>query len=134
MKILGEELGNVGRWYLALPPLLLVGFLVALFLIAVASRSSLNAADERVHDSEERESALDEFLLLITRAESEQRGYLLTGADSYLHSYAAAAEKVGPALDRLHKAYTLGTETEPVGELRQLRELSGKKLAELQET
>src|SRR6202045_1196626 len=98
MKILGEELGNVGRWYLALPPLLLVGFLVGLFFIAVASQSSLNAADERVHKSEERESALDEFLLFITRAESERRGYLLTGADSYLHSYAAAAENVGPAL------------------------------------
>jgi signal transduction histidine kinase len=132
MKILGEELGNVGRWYLALPPLLLVGFLVGLFFIAVASQSSLNAADERVHKSEERESALDEFLLFITRAESERRGYLLTGADSYLYSYAAAAEKVGPALDRLQKAYAVGTA--PVGELQQLRKLSGRKLAELQET
>jgi signal transduction histidine kinase len=132
MKILGEELGNVGRWYLALPPLLLVGFLVGFFFIAIASQSSLDTADVLVRNSEERGSALDEFLLLVTDAESEQRGYLLTGADSYLHSYAAAAEKIGPALDRLHKAY--GMATEPVGELRQLRRLSGKKLAELQES
>jgi signal transduction histidine kinase len=132
MKIFGEELGNVGRWYLALPPLLLVGFLVALFFVAAASQSRLNAADERVHKSEERESALDEFLALITDAESEQRGYLLTGVDSYLRSYAAAKGKVGPALDRLRNGYGVGTE--PVDELRQLRGLTGKKLAELDET
>src|ERR1700736_4244771 len=131
MKIFGEEFGNVGRWYLALLPLLLVGFLIGLFFIAAASQSRLNAADERVHNSEERESALDEFLALITDAESEQRGYLLTGADSYLHSYAAAAKKVGPTLDRLHEAYGVGTE--PVSEIRQLRRLAGKKLAELEE-
>jgi len=31
MKILGEELGEVGRWYIALPPILLIGFLIGLF-------------------------------------------------------------------------------------------------------
>ena len=28
MKILGEELGVNGRWYIALPPPLLIGFLI----------------------------------------------------------------------------------------------------------
>ena len=36
MKILGEELGDIGRWYIALPPLLLIGFLIGLFFLAVA--------------------------------------------------------------------------------------------------
>jgi signal transduction histidine kinase len=56
----------------------------------------------------------------------------LTGVDSYLRSYAAAKGKVGPALDRLRNGYGVGTE--PVDELRQLRGLTGKKLAELDET
>jgi hypothetical protein len=36
MKILGEELGEIGRWYIALPPLLLIGFLIGLFFLAAA--------------------------------------------------------------------------------------------------
>jgi signal transduction histidine kinase len=132
MKILGEELGNIGRWYIVLPPLLLIGFLIALVFLAAASQSRLNAADERVHNSEDREQALDEFLALTTDAESEQRGYLLTGEDTYLRSYAAAAGKIGPALDRLGRAY--GTGAEPIGEIRRLRGLSRDKLVELDET
>ena len=132
MKILGEELGNIGRWYIVLPPLLLIGFLIALVFLAAASQSRLNAADERVHNSEDREQALDEFLALTTDAESEQRGYLLTGEDTYLRSYAAAAGKIGPALDRLRQAY--GTGTEPIDEIRRLRGLSHDKLVELDET
>ncbi|MGA2839136.1 MAG: CHASE3 domain-containing protein [Steroidobacteraceae bacterium] len=132
MKILGEELGNIGRWYIVLPPLLLIGFLITLIFLAAASQSRLNAADERVHNSEDREQALDEFLALTTDAESEQRGYLLTGEDTYLRSYAAAAGKIGPALDRLRQAY--GTGTEPIDEIRRLRGLSHDKLVELDET
>src|ERR1019366_3308523 len=132
MKILGEELGNIGRWYIVLPPLLLIGFLITLVFLAAASQSRLNAADERVHNSEDREQALDEFLALTTDAESEQRGYLLTGEDTYLRSYAAAAGKIGPALDRLRQAY--GTGTEPIDEIRRLRGLSHDKLVELDET
>ena len=96
MKIWGEELSNIGRWYIMLPPLLLIGFLIGLFLLAAAGQSRLNAADARVHKSEDREQALDEFLAMITDAESEERGYLLTGENGYLESYAAAAAKILP--------------------------------------
>jgi signal transduction histidine kinase len=132
MKIFGEELGPKGRWYVILPPVLLIGFLVGLFFIAAAGQTRLNAAEGRVHNSEDREQALDEFLAFITDAESEQRGYLLTGERSYLQSYAAAREKLAPALDRLHDSYASGGE--PVEEISRLRLLSGQKLAELDET
>ncbi len=131
MKILGEELGNVGRWYIALPPLLLIGFLVGLFFLGAAGRSRLNAADERVHDSEIRERALNEYVALLTAAESAQRGYLLTGEDGYRKSYAGAAAKVEPALDRLRDAYR--PMPEPIDEIRTLRVLTGKKLGELEQ-
>ena len=132
MKIFGEELGHVGRWYIVLPPVLLIGFLIGLFFIAAAGQTRLNAADERVHNSEEHEQALDDFLALIADAESEQRGYLLTGERSYLQSYRAAAAKLAPALDRLHESYASGKE--PLQEISRLRMLSGRKLGELDET
>ena len=52
MKILGEELGEIGRWYIALPPLLLIGFLSDCSFSRLPAKSRLNAADERIHDSQ----------------------------------------------------------------------------------
>src|SRR3981189_2095323 len=65
-KILGEELGKSGRCYIALPPLLLIGFLIGLFFLAAAGQSRLNAANERVHNSQLRQQALREFRARIT--------------------------------------------------------------------
>jgi signal transduction histidine kinase len=132
MKILGEELGKIGRWYLALPPMLMIAFLIGLFLLAAAGQSRLNVADDRIHRSEVRERALDEYFALIAEAESEQRGYLLTGEKSYLDAYNGAAAKIAPALDRLADSYA--NLTESAADIRQLRNLSGKKVAELQKT
>src|SRR6202161_1966661 len=95
MKILGEELGDIGRWYIALPPLLLIGFLVGLFFLAAAGQSRLNAANERVPTSQLRQQALSEFIALLTDAESGQRGYLLTGESSYLQPFTEAGATVG---------------------------------------
>jgi signal transduction histidine kinase len=132
MKILGEDYGDIGRWYIILPPLLLIGFLIGLYFLAAGGQSRLNAADARVHSSEDRDQALDEFLALVTDAESEQRGYLLTGEENYLQSYASAAAKILPALDRLHQAYS--TSDNAMDQIRRLRILSADKLAELDET
>jgi signal transduction histidine kinase len=131
MKILGEELGDSGRWYIALPPLLLIGFLVGLFFLAADGQSRLNAANERVHDSQLRQQALSEFSALMNDAESGQRGYLLTGESSYLQPYTEAVAKVEAALDRLHEAYG---GREDSREFHELRILTGKKLGELEDT
>ena len=131
MKILGEELGGVGRWYVGLPPLLLIVFLIALFLLAAAGQSRLNAANERVHESQQRQQALSEFSALITDAESGQRGYLLTGESSYLLPYIEAGSRVQAALHRVQSAYA-NDEANP--QLKELRLLTGKKLGELAET
>jgi signal transduction histidine kinase len=131
MKILGEELGAIGRWYIALPPLLLIAFLIGLFFLAAAGQSRLNAANERVHDSQLRQQALSEFIALLSDAESGQRGYLLTGDSSYLQPYTEAVQKVEAALDRVHEAYG---GTDDSREFHQLRILTGKKLGELEDT
>jgi signal transduction histidine kinase len=131
MKIFGEEVGEIGRWYIAVPPLLLIGFLVGLFFLAAAGQSRLNLADERVHDSQLRQQALSEFIALLTDAESGQRGYLLTGESSYLQPYTEAVANVEAALDKVHDAYG-GSDDSP--QFQELRILTGKKLGELEDT
>src|SRR5579872_756585 len=130
MKILGEEMRDLGRWYIALPPLLLIGFLIGLFFLAAAGQARLNMTNERAHRSQLREQALNEFAGLLTDAESAQRGYLLTGEGAYLAPYAAAVTKVSQSLDRLHDAYG-GDESS--AEFHQLRLLTGKELGELED-
>src|ERR1700682_6502613 len=120
MKILGEELGGIGRWYIALPPLLLIGFLVGLFFLAAAGQSRLNAANERVHDSQLRQQALSEFIALLSDAESRQRGYLPTGEGSYLQPYTEGVVKVGGALERLDNAFGGNDDSREFRELRVL--------------
>src|ERR1700686_2228012 len=131
MKILGEELGGIGRWYIALPPLLLIGFLIGLFFVAAAGQSRLNAANERVHDSQLRQQALSEFIALLSDAESGQRGYLLTGESSYLQPYTEAVARAETALDRVHEAYGGNDQSR---EFQELRILTGKKPGELEDT
>ena len=130
MKILGEELGKIGRWYIAVPPLLLIGFLVGLFFLAAAGQSRLNAANERVHASQLRQQALSEFIALLTDAESGQRGYLLTGESSYLQPFTEAVATVGAALDRVREAYG-GRADSAEFQQEELRTLTGKNECDL---
>jgi signal transduction histidine kinase len=131
MKILGEELGAIGRWYIALPPLLLIAFLIGLFFLAADGQSRLNAANKAVYDSQSRQQALSEFMALVTDAETGQRGYLLTGDDSYLTPYRTATAKIDSALDNLRDAYSQSDAGK--ANIRELLVLTGKKLGELEE-
>src|SRR5271155_2171769 len=125
MKIFGEELGGVGRWYIALPPLLLIVFLIGLFFVAAEGQFRLNAANQRVHSALLRQQALIEFVATITDAESAQRGYLLTGEKSYLERYKVGVPGVVAALERVHLAY----DADEVGnDFRDLRLLTGNEL------
>ena len=81
-KVLGETLDGLGRLYIAIPTVLMIGFLTGLFLLAVAGQTRLENANERVHLSQLRQNALGGFLSLMTDMESAQRGYLLTGDPS----------------------------------------------------
>jgi signal transduction histidine kinase len=87
-------------------------------------------ANERLHRSQLREQALNEFAGLMTDAESAQRGYLLTGEAAYLNPYAAAVTNIRGALDRLHDAYG-GDDSS--SEFHALRVLTGKELGELED-
>ena len=84
MNILGEALDGLGRWYVAVPPFLIVGFLAALFFLTGAGQQRLQAASERLQKSAMRERGMDQLQSAVARSVALQRGYLLTGEQKYL--------------------------------------------------
>jgi signal transduction histidine kinase len=105
MKILGEELGNVGRWTIALPPLFLVGFMAGLLFLAARGQSRLNLDDERVHDAAARDREIGQLQTLIANAEAAKLKFWLTRDQAYVDSYRAVESQIAAALDRLGDAY-----------------------------
>jgi signal transduction histidine kinase len=126
---LGEALEGLGRWYVAVPPLLIVGFLAALFILTGAGQARLQAANERLQATAAREHALDQLQDSMTRSVAAQRSFLLTGDTAYADAYDAAAAEAAPELDRLRQAYT-GSDS-ALATVRTLRVLIGKRLADL---
>src|SRR5580692_6482627 len=129
VNILGEALDGLGRWYVAVPPFLIIGFLAALFFLTGAGQERLQRASELLQKSALREHVIDDLQIGVSRAVAAQRGFLLTGDQRYLKTYAGYAEDVGPRLERLQSAYT-GSDTD-LADVRTLHLLIGKRLADL---
>ena len=75
---------------------------------------------------------LGRVLNLVQSAETGQRGYLLTGRDSYLEPYSAAAEQLPATLDRM--ADLVRGDPRQGQAVVRLRQLVGDKLVELRST
>ena len=75
---------------------------------------------------------LSTLLLNVRRAESGQRGYLLTGRQAYLSDYSAAAPTVETFLAELRALLGENPERGPI--LDQMAELVRAKMAELRRT
>ncbi len=129
INILGEALDGLGRWYVAVPPFLIVGFLAALFFLTGAGQERLQEASERLQKSALREHVIDELQIGVARAVATQRGFLLTGDQKYLRSYDKYAADVEPRLERLRLAYA--DSDSDLAEVRTLHVLIGKRLADL---
>jgi signal transduction histidine kinase len=129
VNILGEALDGLGRWYVALPPFLIIGFLAALFFLTGAGQERLHEASERLQDSASREVAIDELQTVIARSVAAQRGYLLTGDQRYLKGYDKVIADVEPRLERLRLAYQGSTSA--LADVRTLHVLIGKRLVDL---
>ena len=129
VNILGEALDGLGRWYVAVPPFLIVGFLVALFFLVGASQSRLQHGSERLQVSAARERAIDDLEGVINKAQSGLRGYLLTDDKTYLQPYTEALADIEPRLERLRLAYAGSGLTN--GNIRALEGLIGKRISEL---
>ncbi len=129
VNILGEALDGLGRWYVAVPPFLIIGFLAALFFLTGAGQERLQEAGGRLQDTAQRELAIDELQTALARSVATQRGYLLTGDPKYLKSHERVVAEVEPKLERLRKVYQGSTSA--IADVRNLHVLIGKRLADL---
>jgi signal transduction histidine kinase len=129
VKILNDTLDGLGRWYVAVPPFLIIVFLLGIFAIIGAGQARLQQAGERVQKSATRAQGVDELQSSLARAVGAQRGFLLTNDAKYLAQYNKSVADVEPELDRLRNAYS-GSESARV-DLRDLQLLVGKRLADL---
>jgi len=114
--------------------LLAIGFLLVLG-ISVASILLVERSGEtvdRVEQSFTVSNAIANLRADIRRAESGQRGFLLTSDPRYLGDYEAALTRIGPTLDELD--LRLGNQGEARPHLIRLRSLLDEKLAEMAET
>ena len=107
--------------------------LCGLFFISYTGQSRLLQSVARVRDAMTRLQLSQDFLTSILKAESAQRGYILTGGKLYLEPFHAAESEIPVALDRLGERYVADPlETRDL--LRQLRLNTGAKMGELRTT
>jgi signal transduction histidine kinase len=129
VNILGEALDGLGRWYVAVPPFLIIGFLAALFFLTGAGQERLQEASERLQKSALREHVIDDLQIAISRTVATQRGLLLTGDQRFSKGYERYAADVEPRLERLQAAFA-GSDSD-LASVRTLHILIGKRLADL---
>src|SRR5579872_2288541 len=127
-NFLSDALDGLGRWYVAVPPFLIISFLAALFFVTGEGQARLQEAGERLQKSAAREHSIDVLQNALSRSISAQRAYLLTGDQRYIDTYNRVVNEVEPSLDNLRAAYA-GTDAGAT--VRDLQVLMGKRLADL---
>ncbi len=121
-----------------LPPATLVGLVVAglaAMLIAYVSMQSSESRAVSVGQLMRTLEVIEQGQMVVSTlkdAETGQRGYLLTGEESYLDPYTAAHSRYSAELERLREL--VGDESQQVRRVAQLDELARTKFAELEET
>src|ERR1700730_10652593 len=119
-------------------PLIWLGLIAAIiFFLATGAVAYLNfqtlkADSALVVRSGDTLTTLEDVLSTVKDAETGQRGYLLSGNESYLQPYSAAAQGIGPRLDALQRL-TIDNPTQQ-DRLGSLKQHIGAKLAELKQT
>jgi signal transduction histidine kinase/DNA-binding response OmpR family regulator/CHASE3 domain sensor protein len=121
-----------------LPPKTLIGFslaVIAVVIIALLSYQSLQAttrAARNLTQSIEMLTRLQGLLSTLKDAETGQRGYLLTGEESYLSPYTDAKDALPGEFNSIREA--LRDRPEPLRQLDALESLANLKMAELEST
>ncbi|HEY0801785.1 MAG TPA: CHASE3 domain-containing protein, partial [Steroidobacteraceae bacterium] len=129
VNFLNQALDGLGRWYVAIPPFLIISFLAALFFITGGGQARLQEAGERVQKSAARQHGIDELQNSLSRAVAAQSGFLLTGDKKYVETYIRVVGDVEPRLENLRLAYA-GPDSD-ISQVRELQVLIGKRLADL---
>jgi signal transduction histidine kinase len=129
LNLVNDALDGLGRWYVAVPPFLIVSFLAALFFVTGEGQERLKEAGERLQKSATREHVIEQLQSSLARSVGAQRAFLLTGEHRYLETYNRLVADVEPRLENLRQAYA-GSDAS-VGTVRDLYVLIGKRLADL---
>ena len=129
VNFLNDALDGLGRWYVAIPPFLIISFLAALFFVTGEGQARLREAGERLQKSAAREHSIDELQNALSRSVAAQRAFLLTGDSRYIQAYDRVVAEVEPSLENLRDAYA-GSDLD-LGSVRDLQVLTGKRLADL---
>jgi len=122
------------RFYRAATLVVAVILLTAVVLIAEFGQNGQMTLNARIRIAQEREVVLAELLGLLTDAEADQRGYLLTGEDRFLQRYQEARDRVEPRLNGLSDLFRQDDQmitAEQRDSSRHLRVLVGARLGEL---
>ena len=96
------------RRYVLVPILLSMLLLGGTFAIDNAAQSRLAQSTQRVQSLLQRQTLLSKLMQLLVDAENGQRGYLLTGEDSFLQPYEEALVQREPTFQALRSAYQQG--------------------------
>ncbi len=123
-----RAVGVLGYTALALGLLVLVGIVAASVWLSAANRVALEGV---VRERALLETA-DAVEIAVDRAETGQRGFLLTGKEDYLRPFNAARQAVGPALALLEQQAAI--EPKFLEAVRKLGGVVTDKLTELNET
>lgn len=130
VSVLGRRLPAAATYMASLGAALLLLLLTIGAALWQAERSvELNHA---VRDSLETRSQLRLLLRSLQDAETSQRGYLLTGDETYLRPYLASRDEAPRSVDAL--ARTAGDDARRLAEALRLRELSAGKFDEIAQT
>jgi signal transduction histidine kinase/ActR/RegA family two-component response regulator len=130
VSVLGRRLPAVATY--------VAGLGLSLFLLLLTTGVALWQTErgvelnQSVRESLATRSHLRMLLRGLQDAETGQRGYLLTGDESYLEPYLASRDDVPTRIDALEGA--AGANASRIGEVRRLRELSAGKLDEIAQT
>ncbi len=127
-NILGEALDGLGRWYITVPPVLMVVLLVTFLFVTGGGQARLQRATARLQVAASREHAIDDLDDALLRAQGSLRGYQLTDESRYLDQYRLAVADVDPRFAALRHAYA--EVTPQPAEIGQLRELIDRRLGE----
>lgn len=112
--VVGEPSDPIeGRWEIGLSALVLTGLVAAMTLVIMLGAQS-NREITQLKQAEQTKFLATDFLLNLRRAESSQRGYLLTGDPEYLRGYHAVINTLPQSLSHLEAA----TSAEPAQKAR----------------
>ncbi len=114
MSLLGAALDGLRRWYVAVPPFLIIGLLTALFFLNSAGQNRLQEAGERAQLSAARSQSVADVEGAVHKLEREQQRLLRSGAAQDRSAYRDAAGEIKPRLTHLRLAYE-GSESDLAG-------------------